>query len=363
MFRSTTLLWVAMCGIVLLDSAPFSPPAAAQSRIQLSKNSPDVQRSLSELVAPLVPSVVDVFDNSRLCQLGTIVSTDGLIVTKSSEIKDKPSLICKLHDGRQFQPTVIAESEPLDLSLLKIEATELAAVDLSSSPTPTAGSFVISVGENASPLGFGVVEADPRTFRIRQRPTNEHGYLGVQAHLDGKSRKLLVDYVSDDSPAQRAGIRVGDELRSVNGVDMDQRDQLFRELRKHKSGEQIELVVVRNALEMTVQPKLVAYPHRDPSDQWGGGPFSIRRFGFDDIIVHDTVIQPSQCGGPLVDTDGRVVGINIARSLRVASYSLPAAVVAEFVEQHRPTTTASDSAPCAFPLQRITAAPLRRVEA
>jgi serine protease Do len=41
-------------------------------------------------------------------------------------------------------------------------------------------------------------------------------------------------------------------------------------------------------------------------------------------LQHDTVIRPADCGGPLVDLDGKAVGINIARAGRTESYAIPA---------------------------------------
>ncbi len=34
-------------------------------------------------------------------------------------------------------------------------------------------------------------------------------------------------------------------------------------------------------------------------------------------------MEPSECGGPVVDLDGKAVGINIARGGRVKSYAVP----------------------------------------
>lgn len=41
------------------------------------------------------------------------------------------------------------------------------------------------------------------------------------------------------------------------------------------------------------------------------------------------MIHPNECGGPLVNTDGKIVGINIARALRVTTYAVPTDVVLE----------------------------------
>jgi serine protease Do len=52
-------------------------------------------------------------------------------------------------------------------------------------------------------------------------------------------------------------------------------------------------------------------------------------------LPHDTPLRPKDCGGPLVDTDGRVAGINIARALRVATYALPARDVRQVLNELR----------------------------
>ena len=58
-----------------------------------------------------------------------------------------------------------------------------------------------------------------------------------------------------------------------------------------------------------------------------GGPLSNRRNGFPLAIQHDTVLRPRDCGGPLVDLTGSVVGINIARASRVATFAIPAGTI------------------------------------
>jgi len=62
-----------------------------------------------------------------------------------------------------------------------------------------------------------------------------------------------------------------------------------------------------------------------------GGQLSTRRAGFPIVLQHDTVLAPDQCGGPIVDLDGNVVGINIARAGRVNSYAVPAEVVQKLI--------------------------------
>ena len=63
------------------------------------------------------------------------------------------------------------------------------------------------------------------------------------------------------------------------------------------------------------------------------------------MIQHDSILAPAQCGGPICDLDGKVVGLNIARAGRVESFALPAAVVRESVkkllETHHTSTAAA----------------------
>jgi serine protease Do len=60
---------------------------------------------------------------------------------------------------------------------------------------------------------------------------------------------------------------------------------------------------------------------------------SRRAAGFELAIQHDTVLQPWQRGGPLVNLEGKAVGLNIARAGRVASYALPAGFISQLVER------------------------------
>jgi S1-C subfamily serine protease len=72
------------------------------------------------------------------------------------------------------------------------------------------------------------------------------------------------------------------------------------------------------------------------------GPLSHRRDDFPAAIQHDTVLRPSDCGGPIVDVAGNVIGINIARADRTASYALPSAAVLELFDKLKSAAPASD---------------------
>jgi serine protease Do len=58
-----------------------------------------------------------------------------------------------------------------------------------------------------------------------------------------------------------------------------------------------------------------------------GGDLSKRRSGFPVFLQHDTILKPKDCGGPVVDLDGKAIGINIARAGRTDTLALPSEAI------------------------------------
>ena len=48
------------------------------------------------------------------------------------------------------------------------------------------------------------------------------------------------------------------------------------------------------------------------------------------------MLQPSLCGGPLVNLDSKAIGLNIARAGRVTTYALPAKLVKKILTNLKP---------------------------
>jgi S1-C subfamily serine protease len=55
---------------------------------------------------------------------------------------------------------------------------------------------------------------------------------------------------------------------------------------------------------------------------------------FPSVFQHDAPIFPEQCGGPVVDLAGNVVGVNIARNGRASTYAIPIEKVQKLVREH-----------------------------
>ena len=99
-------------------------------------------------------------------------------------------------------------------------------------------------------------------------------------------------------------------------------------------GESVRLTIKRrnessemDTLEMNAGIRDFGVLRETENDSKVNGPRNVRLSGFDRVIQHDTVLDPEDCGGPVLDLSGRAVGLNIARAGRVVTYSLPASLV------------------------------------
>ncbi len=67
-----------------------------------------------------------------------------------------------------------------------------------------------------------------------------------------------------------------------------------------------------------------------------GGTVSQKHGDFVSAFTHDTVLQATDCGGPVVNLDGRAVGLNIARADRTATYAIPAKMIRMLIPEMLP---------------------------
>ena len=76
--------------------------------------------------------------------------------------------------------------------------------------------------------------------------------IGIYMIADDESNKVLIYYPIPDSPAEKAGIKAGDKIVSINGVEYTAKDlSEISEKIKGQSGTQVTLVVDRNGENLT----------------------------------------------------------------------------------------------------------------
>jgi len=125
---------------------------------------------------------------------------------------------------------------------------------------------------------------------------------------------------------------------------MTNREQVVETLRDYADGQTVTLGLRRDENKFNAQVRMTTpkpgqlasdYVPRSRSSRITGD-VSQRAEGFEKAIEHDSVLYPWLCGGPLVNLDGRAVGINIARAGRVTTYALPASLVRRTYEHLKP---------------------------
>ncbi len=294
------------------------------------KNNAKIKSLLKSTVAPCAAATVRVFGDDQPVALGTIVAADGLIATKASQLTTK--LECQLADGRRLPATLVGQDEATDLALLHVDGKDLTPVAWAAEPAEP-GSLVAATGPGEGPSLIGVVSDVPQPMPGPSRRTSRHGWLGIGVGPAGDGPQI--QGVSPGGAAEKAGLKSGDLVKRLDGAEVHSANDLIDALAKLPPNRKVTLVVVRKDKELELEATLGRSPGHLPQDDWGGGPFSDRRFGFPAVIPHDLAIAPTDCGGPLVDIDGRCLGLNIARALRVTSYALPAGLVQRTVEQIR----------------------------
>jgi serine protease Do len=286
---------------------------------------PQVRAAFRDVIREAAEATVCIHCDGKHSAVGGVIRSDGWIVTKATPLCGKLTVV--LADGRKMEATTVAESGQYDLALLKVDAKNLPTLDLSSSEVPEVGSWLATVGRSRDPLAVGIVSVPPREI------PPQAGILGVQ--LD--EELPLVVRVFPDSAAEDAGVEAQDRILQVNGRSTPSRERLKEIVGSFNPGDDVELVVDRDGkslkLKATLGGSFPGLMGRNEFQNTLGGKLSVRRFGFPTAFQHDSVLRPTDCGGPVVDIDGRVVGFNIARAGRTESYALPNAAVQEVVEK------------------------------
>jgi serine protease Do len=322
-------------GIVLLAArltpAQDSPAGPTLSRSRF-RSGEETLRAFAPVSQATRQSIVRLNVDGEPVALAAVVDTNGLALSKASEIKPG-KLTCWLATEKEVEAEVVRVDEDEDVALVQVHAPGLKPIAWAPGKV-SVGQWAITPGIAETPHAVGIISALPHRVRPRR------AYIGVQ--FDSNSTEPRIEKVYAGLGAEKAGLKVGDIIIGVNSAAVTNRDQVKEALRDFGDGQTIRVKVQREAerfeveVRMTV-PKtgeLAAEYYSQPRTQMTGD-LSQRAEGFEQAIEHDTVLPPWLCGGPLVNLDGKAIGLNIARAGRVTTYALPAQLVLRTLERLR----------------------------
>ncbi|MCA9180935.1 MAG: PDZ domain-containing protein, partial [Planctomycetales bacterium] len=253
--------------------------------------------------------------------LGAIVDSDGWIATKASQLSGREKVTAQLSDNSELVAEIVQRSSDYDIALLRIQRDGLSAVHWANSSIPSRGTWLATTDIAKMPTAVGVVSAGIQSVR------SARAVLGVEL-IDSAAGAAVVRVLMGTG-AEQAGLRVGDNIIAVNGSPVASHQAFQRAIDASRGGTVVKLTISRAEKEFETNAQLMDLADEllDETEMEVNGPVSARATGFDRVFLHDTVLAPTQCGGPLCNLDGQVVGLNIARAGRVSSYALPADVL------------------------------------
>jgi Zn-dependent M28 family amino/carboxypeptidase len=93
---------------------------------------------------------------------------------------------------------------------------------------------------------------------VRARPRNmPKVQLGIRSTTDEGEPGLRIVFVTDDSSAALAGIEVGDRMVRWDDSELRDRSVLIDQLRKHEPGDIVNVMVIRDGKEQSIEVKLL----------------------------------------------------------------------------------------------------------
>jgi len=286
-----------------------------------ARDSEEIKETYKELVNKVSQAICRIRCDGKDVALGTIVGPDGWIITKASDLKGE--ITCTLRDGRVFTPRWVGTCEPIDVAMLKLDVYDLPHFKWKTE-RPDVGAWIASAGLSDEPIGLGVISVP-----VRRIPP-QRGMLGVVLS-DEDNKGAKIEKIVDGSPGEKAGLKVGDIITHVNGTRVEGRQQLVMQVYEMPAGTKVQLKVKRGDEDLDIEATLGIIKSENEKKQMVqnrlGVGVSKRTRDFPAVLQHDTVLKPTDCGGPIVDLSGNVVGINIARAGRTETYALPADLI------------------------------------
>jgi serine protease Do len=285
-------------------------------------------------------TITSVIEGKTQIIAGTIFSLDGMtikdaykgvniILSKSSMVGDDPTIT--LSNGKVLRAIVAKRDRVNDLAILLPasktgKGISLQALHPDTLKTNHIGNFLISIRPDSisriSVLG---------SIDITLPKITSYGYLGAVTRQ--KEGLLVFTFIQPKSAAEAGGLATGDQLLTIDDKQVSDELDVLRALQKYRAFDTTNMVIMRKGGRMLKEIVLKYPPQKiteHPADHFTGGK-SVRRDGFANVFVHDARIKSSECGGPVFDAAGNLIGINIGRLSRTSTIAIPAAALKYFI--------------------------------
>jgi len=324
MMRVTALISLAAIGVAAGQFEDIRP----EDRPKLEAQAMGVFEAVSPVLARAAASTVEVRVWRKQVAYGAVVGPEQVLTKWSDVRKALESLSCRASDGRLLAAKVVGVYQGDDLALLEVKGLKSPPINFGEPGEPPLGSFLALARPDGSAGGMGVVSVLRRSLRESDR-----AFLGVIMDTTHAGPGVKIERVQPETGAERAGLRRGDIVLGLDGKETNGTFELGAMLQRMEPGGTIKLRFRRGEAESEVEVELGGRPdaakipaqRMEAMNRMGGHRYSRVVEDFGRVMQTDMQIEPEDCGAPVVDLDGNVVGIALARAGRIKTFILPTA--------------------------------------
>ena len=331
-FVYLTLALVFPTALSAQDDIPLLMPEERQA---VDAQAAQLSDAITPALATVAKSTVRVWAGNRRVAYGTVIGDGTKILSKWSEVARGSGNLRVDVAGAEYRPVKLGSVyEDEDLVVLEVEGSPLTPVKWSAE-VPKLGSFLAAPQPDGRLAAFGVVSVLERNLR-----DTDLAYLGVIGDPEFRGQGVKIAKVAEDSGALAAGLKAGSVILKVGERAISGLLALKNALTGVAPGATISLMVETNGKAQSVsvllgnRPKMAQFSgDRLQQMERMGGAISQVRDSFTHVIQTDMRPKVNQIGGPVVDLQGHVLGITVARADRTRSFIMPAAAVVNLLKK------------------------------
>ena len=326
--------FVLICALPNLATAQDEIPLLRpEERAVVDAQSEALNATLKTKLATAAQSTVRVWSGKKRLAYGTVIGDGRQVLTKWSEVANAASALVVDGPNREAHDAKITGVyEEEDLAILEINGEALKPIAWSNEK-PALGAFLVAPQPDGRPAAFGVVSVLERNLR-----ETDLAFLGIGSDMEHKGPGVRISEVQPNTGAAAAGLKQGDIVLMVKERPISGLMELKSALTGTQPGETVPLRVRTNDGEKTISVTLSKRPElpkiynpRLEQMERMGGKISRVRDSFTQVLQSDMRPSPDQIGGPVVDLEGRVIGITVARADRTRSFIMPSAAVVKML--------------------------------
>lgn len=318
--------WTAMTKPVNYSALPAAdsvqyPATPAREIIGLDISEVPQQKSVLTLT-----SIIDGKQQAIAATIWKEAKEGTWLISKSSCVGEKIAI------GNTGAPVVVVKrSKELDLVLLFVKEKirgHLAVIVPDQNEAPVTGTSITGLLPEGKPK-YGVVSSS----LVELIAMYSAGYFG--ASFEDRDSVVLVEGLDPGGPGRKAGLTEGDRIITINGVVAKSSKELITELKKFAPQNKILVAVQRegNLLQKEVTLGTRQNPNPNHLAEMFKGGKSERRDGFRQVWLSDIHLEAAECGSPVFDGTGKLLGIGIARFSRSATVVMPVHLIKKWVEE------------------------------